>query len=124
VQGLRIPAQVRGRPYRLAVLYPRLGAAACLTCVISGVPIFDAPPIGEGRGGWRQYPQGLSGIRHGRWQPPDRRVQGPLPWDKEESVMGVAKKAKRGAKSIKRDAKKGSGKVKNKGKKAKNAAKH
>ena len=27
----------------------------------------------------RQYPQGLSGIRHGRWQPPDRRVQGRCP---------------------------------------------
>jgi hypothetical protein len=42
----------------------------------------------------------------------------------EESVMGAAKKAKRGAKSIKGNAKKGAGKVKHKGKKAKNAAKH
>jgi len=49
---------------------------------------------------------------------------GPSPWDKEESVMGVAKKAKQGAKSIKGDTKKGAGKVKHKGKKAKNAAKH
>jgi hypothetical protein len=42
----------------------------------------------------------------------------------EESVMGVAKKAKRGAKSIKGNAKKDAGKVKHKGKKAKNAAKY
>jgi hypothetical protein len=38
--------------------------------------------------------------------------------------MGVAKKAKRWAKSIKGNAKKGAGKVKYKGKKANNAAKH
>jgi hypothetical protein len=43
---------------------------------------------------------------------------------KEESVMGAAKKAKRGAKSVKGKAKKDAGKVKHKGKKAKNAAKH
>jgi hypothetical protein len=49
---------------------------------------------------------------------------GLLPWDREESVMGVAKKAKRRAKSVKGKAKKGAGKVKHKGKKAKNAARH
>jgi hypothetical protein len=49
---------------------------------------------------------------------------GPLPYDKEESGMGVAKKTKQGAKSIKGKAKKGAGKVKHKSKKAKNAAKH
>jgi hypothetical protein len=43
---------------------------------------------------------------------------------KEESVMGAAKKAKHGAKSIKGKTKKEAGKVKHKGKKAKNAAKH
>ena len=43
---------------------------------------------------------------------------------KEESVMGVAKKAKRGAKSVEGKAKKDTGKIKHKGKKAKNAAKH
>jgi hypothetical protein len=42
----------------------------------------------------------------------------------EESVMGVAKKAKREAKAAKSKTKKGAGKVKHKGKKAKNAAKH
>jgi hypothetical protein len=42
----------------------------------------------------------------------------------EESAMGAAKKAKRGAKSVKGKAKKDAGKVKHKGKKAKNAAKH
>ena len=42
---------------------------------------------------------------------------------KEESVMGVARKTKRGAKSVKGKAKKDAGKVKRKGKKAKNAAK-
>jgi hypothetical protein len=43
---------------------------------------------------------------------------------KEESLMGVAKKAKHEAKSVKGKAKKDAGKVKHKGKKAKNAAKH
>jgi hypothetical protein len=38
--------------------------------------------------------------------------------------MGVAKKAKQGAKSIKGNTKKGAGKVKHKGRRAKNAAKH
>jgi hypothetical protein len=42
----------------------------------------------------------------------------------EESVMGVGKKAKHGAKTIKGKTKKSGGKVKHKGKKAKNAAKH
>jgi hypothetical protein len=42
----------------------------------------------------------------------------------KEPVMGVAKKAKRGAKSVEGKARKGAGKVKGKGKKAKNAAKH
>jgi hypothetical protein len=42
----------------------------------------------------------------------------------EESVMGVAKKAKHEAKAIKGKTKKVAGKVKHKGKKAKNAAKH
>ena len=51
----------------------------------------------------------------------DRRVQG---LGQEELVMGVAKKAKQGARSVKGSAKKGAGKVKHKGKKAKNAAKH
>ena len=39
-------------------------------------------------------------------------------------VMGVAKKAKHGAKAAKSKTKKDAGKVKHKGKKAKNAAKH
>lgn len=42
----------------------------------------------------------------------------------EESVMGVAKKAKRDAKAVKHKGKKDAGKVKHKGKKAKKAAKH
>jgi hypothetical protein len=58
----------------------------------------------------------LSCIQRGRWQPPDR--------DEEESVMGVAKKAKHKAKAAKSKTKKGAGKVKHKGKKLKNAAKH
>jgi hypothetical protein len=44
--------------------------------------------------------------------------------DEEESVMGVAKKAKHKAKAAKGKTKKDVGKVKHKGKKAKNAAKH
>jgi hypothetical protein len=44
--------------------------------------------------------------------------------EEEESVMGVAKKVKHGAKSAKSKTKKDAGKVKHKGKKAKNAAKH
>ena len=43
---------------------------------------------------------------------------------KEESVMGVAKKAKHEAKAAKGKTKKDAGKVKHKGKKVKNAAKH
>jgi hypothetical protein len=59
-------------------------------------------------------------IQRGSWQPPDRGVSG----DEEESVMGVAKKAKREAKAAKSKTKKDAGKVKHKGKKVKNAAKH
>jgi hypothetical protein len=44
--------------------------------------------------------------------------------DEEESVMGVAKKAKHKAKAAKSKTKKDAGKVKHKGKKAKNAARH
>jgi hypothetical protein len=44
--------------------------------------------------------------------------------DEEESVMGVAKKAKHEAKAAKKKTKKDAGKVKHKGKKVKNAAKH
>ena len=50
----------------------------------------------------------------------DRGVSG----EEEESVMGVAKKAKHEAKAAKRKTKKDAGKVKHKGKKVKNAAKH
>jgi hypothetical protein len=64
-------------------------------------------------------PPGLSCIQHGRWQPPDRGVSG----EEEESVMGVAKKAKHEAKAAKGKTKKDAGKVKHKGKKVKNAAK-
>ena len=53
-------------------------------------------------------------------EPLDRGVPG----DEEESVMGVAKKAKHKAKTAKHKTKKDAGKVKHKGKKAKNAAKH
>ena len=42
----------------------------------------------------------------------------------EESVVGVAKKAKHKAKAAKSKARKGAGKAKRKGKKVKNAAKH
>jgi hypothetical protein len=59
-------------------------------------------------------------MQGGRWQPSDRDVPG----GEEESVMGVAKKAKHEAKAAKGKTKKGAGKVKHKGKKAKNAAKH
>ena len=58
---------------------------------------------------------------------PARKMAGPglcMSGDEEESVMGVAKKAKHEAKAAKSKAKKGAGKVKHKGKKAKNAAKH
>jgi hypothetical protein len=44
--------------------------------------------------------------------------------NKEESVMGVAKKAKHEAKAAKSKSKKVGSKTKHKGKKAKNAAKH
>jgi hypothetical protein len=47
-----------------------------------------------------------------------------VPGGEGESIMGVAKKAKREAKAAKRKTKKDAGKVKHKGKKAKNAAKH
>lgn len=63
---------------------------------------------------------GLRRIQRGRWQPSDRDVLG----DKEESVMGVAKKAKHEAKAAKGKTKKDSGKIKHKGKKVKDAAKH
>ena len=62
----------------------------------------------------------MSCVQRGRWQPPDRGVSG----GEEESVMGVAKKAKHEAKAAKSKPKKGAGKVKHKGKKVKNAAKH
>jgi hypothetical protein len=71
----------------------------------------------------RHHSRPLPGLRctpGGRWQPPDRGVSG----GEEEAVMGVAKKAKHGAKAAKGKTKKGAGKVKHKGKKAKNAAKH
>lgn len=64
--------------------------------------------------------RGLRCIQRGRWQPPDRGVSG----EEEESVMGVAKKAKHEAKAAKSKAKKDAGKIKHKGKKVKNAAKH
>jgi hypothetical protein len=44
--------------------------------------------------------------------------------NEEESVVGVAKKAKHEAKTAKSKTKKGAGKVKRQGKKVKNAAKH
>jgi hypothetical protein len=59
-------------------------------------------------------------------QPPVRPFRTPeteLP-ETEESAMGVAKKAKHGAKSIKGKTKKDASKAKHKGKKVKNAAKH
>jgi len=62
----------------------------------------------------------LSCIQRGRWQPPDRGVSG----DEEESVMGVARKAKHEAKAAKSKTKKDARKVKHKGRKVKNAAKH
>jgi hypothetical protein len=65
-------------------------------------------------------PPGLGCMQGGRGQPPDRGVSG----EEEESVMGVAKKAKREAKAAKGKTKKGARKAKHKGKKAKNAAKH
>jgi hypothetical protein len=43
---------------------------------------------------------------------------------RKEPVMGLGKKAKREAKTVKGKTKKGAGKVKRKGKKTKNAAKH
>jgi hypothetical protein len=55
-----------------------------------------------------------------RRQPSGRGVLG----DEEESVMGVAKKAKHEAKAAKSKTKKDAGKAKRKGKKVKNAAKH
>ena len=63
---------------------------------------------------------GLRCIQRGRCQPPDRGVSG----DEEESVMGVAKKAKHDARAAKNETKKGAGKAKHKGKKVKNAAKY
>jgi hypothetical protein len=71
-----------------------------------------APPIPAARG--------FRCSQCGRWQPPDRGVSG----DEEESVMGVAKKAKHKAKAAKSKTKKDGGKAKHKGKKVKNAAKH
>jgi hypothetical protein len=59
-------------------------------------------------------------MQGGRGQPPDRGVPG----EEEESVMGVAKKAKHEAKAAKGKTKKGARKAGHKGKKAKNAAKH
>jgi hypothetical protein len=47
-----------------------------------------------------------------------------VPQDRKESVMGLGKKAKNKAKTVKGKAKKDAGKVKHKGKKAKNAVKH
>jgi hypothetical protein len=44
--------------------------------------------------------------------------------DTKESVMGVGKKAKNKAKTVKGKTKKDAGKVKHKGKKAKNVAMH
>ena len=51
-------------------------------------------------------------------------TDGGVPGDEEESVVGVARKAKHEAKAAKSKTKKGAGKVKHKGKKAKNAPKH
>jgi hypothetical protein len=57
---------------------------------------------------------------------PARKMAGPglcMSGDEEESVMGVAKKARHEAKAAKSKTKKEAGKVKHKGKKVKNAAK-
>jgi hypothetical protein len=47
-----------------------------------------------------------------------------VPQDAKELVMGLGKKAKNKAKTVKGKTKKGAGKVKRKGKKTKNAVKH
>ena len=52
------------------------------------------------------------------------RLGASVPQGREESVMGVAKKAKRDAKAVKHKGKKDARKIKHKAKKAKNAAKH
>ena len=65
----------------------------------------------------------VSGQRSSRTWPAYGRLPRAGALGKEESVMGVAKKAKRGAKSVKGKAMKDTGKIKRKGKKAKNAAK-
>jgi len=101
------------------------------------VPIFHAPPTRESEGGWRHakfdrcpaWKMAVTGSsRQDNARPRTWPAYGRSPragaLGKEESVMGVAKKAKRGAKSVKGKAKKDTGKVKHKGKKAKNAAKH
>ena len=95
-----------------------LEASGLIALLIGVILVAKSPALS-----WRHRsrpPPGLSCIQRGRWQPPDRGVSG----DEEESVMGVAKKAKHEAKAAKRKAKKDAGKVKHKGRKVKNAAKH
>jgi hypothetical protein len=79
--------------------------------------------------------EGLSFIRRGTWS--HRSAASPaaqpervrtwhrrVPQDTKEPAMGLGKKAKREAKSVKGKTKKDAGKVKHKGKKVKKAAKH
>lgn len=72
------------------------------------------------RGGTDPAHPGLSSVQCGNGQPLDCGE----PRDEEESVMGVAKKAKHEAKAAKSKSKKDANKIKHKGKKVKNAAKH
>jgi hypothetical protein len=95
-----------------------LGAFGLIALLIGAIVVARSPALS--RRHRSRPPPGLSCIQCGRWQPPDRGMSG----DEEESVMGVAKKARHEAKAAKSKAKKDAGKVKHKGKKVKNAAKH
>jgi hypothetical protein len=118
VAGIVLGIVVFGDRIRVSPGLILLEASGLITLLIGVILVARSPALS--RRHRSRPPPGLSCIQRGSWQPPDRGAS----CDEEESVMGVAKKAKHEAKAAKSKTKKDAGKVKHKGKKVKNAAKH
>jgi hypothetical protein len=118
VAGIVLGIVVFGDSIRVSPGLILLEASGLIALLIGVILVARSPALS--RRHRSRPPTGLNCMQRGRWQPPDRGVSG----DEEESVMGVAKKAKHEAKAAKSKIKKDAGKVKHKGKKVKNAAKH
>jgi drug/metabolite transporter (DMT)-like permease len=118
VAGIVLGIVVFGDSIRVSAGLILLEASGLITLLIGVILVARSPALS--RRHRSRPPPGLRCMQRGRWQPPDRGVSG----GEEESVMGVAKKAKHKAKAAKSKTKKDAGKVKHKGKKARNAAKH